>query len=70
MDVALLAPGEMVDRFPWLGIDGLALGSLGLHEEGWFDGYAFVQAFRRKARSLGAGYLTAEATAIRVAADA
>ena len=40
--------------------DGIALGSLGLAREGWFDGYALMRAFRRKAESLGVEYLAAE----------
>jgi FAD-dependent oxidoreductase domain-containing protein 1 len=51
--VALLTPMELRARFPWLNVDDLAGGSLGLADEGWFDAYALLQAFRRKARSLG-----------------
>src|SRR5690606_2520092 len=40
--------------------DGIALGSLGLRDEGWFDGYGLMQALRRKAVSQGAHYLQAE----------
>jgi len=54
VQVALLTPMELHTRFPWLNVDDLAGGSLGLADEGWFDAYALLQAFRRKARSLGA----------------
>ncbi len=60
-DVALLAPDELRARFPWLGTDGIALGSLGLSGEGWFDGYSLLQAFRAQARAQGTHYLQAEA---------
>lgn len=60
-EIALLAPDEIAARFPWISTEGVALGSLGLSGEGWFDGYGLVQAFRRKARALGAVYLAAEA---------
>lgn len=60
-DVALLAPDELRARFPWLGTDGIALGSLGLSGEGWFDGYSLLQAFRAQARAQGTRYLQAEA---------
>jgi FAD-dependent oxidoreductase domain-containing protein 1 len=53
VSVALLTPMELHARFPWLNVDDLAGGSLGLADEGWFDAYALLQAFRRKARSLG-----------------
>src|SRR5271170_3969130 len=49
-DVALLDPAALRRRFPWLATDGIAGASLGLTGEGWFDGYALLQAFKRKAR--------------------
>ena len=52
--VALLTPAETAARFPWLRSDDLALASLGLAGEGWFDGEALTRALGRKARSLGA----------------
>lgn len=60
-DVALLAPAELQDRFPWLAVDDLALGSLGLSGEGWFDGPGLHAAFRRKAIACGARFVPAEA---------
>ena len=53
----LLSAAELGERFPWLSTEGLALGSLGLRHEGWLDPYGLLQAFRRKALSLGAEYL-------------
>jgi len=61
VDIALLEPAALAERFPWLSTEDLALGALGLSGEGWFDGYSLLQAFRRKARSLGAVYVTASA---------
>jgi FAD-dependent oxidoreductase domain-containing protein 1 len=58
--VALLAPDELARRFPWLNTTDLALGSLGLAGEGWFDGYGLLQLFRRRAMIDGARYLTDE----------
>ena len=58
--VVLLAPDRLRARFPWMATDDLAGGSLGLADEGWFDAYALLQAFRRKARSLGVEYVTGE----------
>lgn len=79
VDVALLEPAALRERFPWLSSDGITLGSLGLTGEGWFDAYTLMQAFRRKARSRGARYVAAEAcgfetrgrriTALRLADD-
>ncbi|MBA3687741.1 MAG: FAD-binding oxidoreductase [Chloroflexi bacterium] len=64
VEVALLTPMELRARFPWLNVDDLAGGSLGLADEGWFDAYALLQAFRRKARSLGAEEVTGEVVEI------
>jgi sarcosine oxidase len=51
--VVLLTPSDLLARFDWLRTDDLAGGSLGLADEGWFDAYALLQGFRRRARSLG-----------------
>ena len=52
-DVALLGPEALRQRYPWLNVDDVALGSLGLSGEGWFDGPALHQAFLRKAMAQG-----------------
>ena len=62
--VALLSPRELARRFPWLDTTGLALGSLGLAGEGWFDGYGLLQLFRRRAIAGGGRYLSDEAVAL------
>jgi glycine/D-amino acid oxidase-like deaminating enzyme len=59
---ALLDPQQLVERFPWISTEGVALASIGLRDEGWFDGYGLLQAFRKKARSLGVRYVAEEAT--------
>jgi glycine/D-amino acid oxidase-like deaminating enzyme len=61
VDVALLSPDGLAARFPWLAVDDLALGSLGLGGEGWFDGPALHRAFRRKAMACGARFVTGDA---------
>lgn len=64
VQVVLMTPMELQKRFPWLNVDGVAGGSLGLADEGWFDAYALLQAFRRKARSLGVEELAGEVVEI------
>ncbi|HEX3347685.1 MAG TPA: FAD-binding oxidoreductase [Acetobacteraceae bacterium] len=64
-DLAFMQPSALIECFPWLNADGIAAGVLGLSGEGWFDGPALMQAFRRKARELGATYLTGEAIKVR-----
>ena len=52
-DVALLGPEALRQRYPWLNVDDVILGSLGLSGEGWFDGPALHQAFLKKAMAQG-----------------
>jgi FAD-dependent oxidoreductase domain-containing protein 1 len=70
VDVALLAPAQLQARFPWLNTSDLSAGSLGLSGEGWLDAYGLMQAFRRKAVSLGAEYQQAQVTAVQRAGRA
>jgi FAD-dependent oxidoreductase domain-containing protein 1 len=59
-DIRLLTPREMAARWPWLALDGIALGSWGARGEGWFDGPALHAALRREAKALGARFVCAE----------
>ena len=59
-DIALMTPGELQAQFPWLSVEGVALGAFGRSGEGWFDSYMLMQAFRRKAISLGVTYVQDE----------
>ena len=68
-EVALLTPEALTQRFPGMSGEGVALASLGLAGEGWFDGYALTQAFRRKAKSLGVVYRQAEAADFALSGD-
>jgi FAD-dependent oxidoreductase domain-containing protein 1 len=63
-DIALLEPAELATRFPFMNAEGVALAAWGRRGEGWFDGYALTQAFRRKARSLGVVYREDEVVAV------
>ena len=63
-DILLMDQAGLKTRFPWLETSGLACGAWGRTGEGWFDGWALMQAFRKKARSLGATYVAGEAVAI------
>src|SRR5262249_57541794 len=62
--VELLAPAALGARFPWISTKGVALASHGTANEGWFDGPALMQAFRRKARELGVKYVADEVVAL------
>ncbi|GAB4090721.1 NAD(P)/FAD-dependent oxidoreductase [Hydrogenophaga soli] len=65
-DVALLSPTQLHERFPWLALSDVVLGSLGLSGEGWFDGYLLLTALRKKAQHQGVRYLTNEAVGLDV----
>ena len=60
-DIALLEPAALRERFPWLEIDDIELGALGMSGEGWFDGPALHAAVLAKARQQGAKLVEAEA---------
>jgi glycine/D-amino acid oxidase-like deaminating enzyme len=69
---ALLSPTELQERFPWLEVGDLQLGALGVSSatsgEGWFDGYAALQAYRRAGIAAGV-QLTAGAWTAPLAAQ-
>jgi glycine/D-amino acid oxidase-like deaminating enzyme len=69
VDVALLNSADLAKAFHWLNTSDLSLGSLGLSGEGWFDGYALLAAFKRKARRQGAQYLEAEVCGFDIDAE-
>lgn len=62
-DIALLDKPALATRFPWLTLDDVACGNLGVTGEGWFDGWGLLQAFRKKAKALGATFITGEVAA-------
>ncbi|TDU00524.1 glycine/D-amino acid oxidase-like deaminating enzyme [Azorhizobium sp. AG788] len=68
-DIAFLEPEPLKATFPWLATEDLAAGCYGRSGEGWFDGYGLLQAFRRKARSLGVTYMAAEAAGVEREGD-
>lgn len=59
---AVLSPVELKARFPWMTVDDVTAGSLGLRDEGWFDNMGLLAGFRNGARARGATYLTDRAT--------
>lgn len=58
--VELLRPKQLKQKFPWLNVDGIELGSYGLENEGWFDPWALLSAFKKKSISLGTTYVNGE----------
>ena len=64
--VKLLDREALAKRAPWLSMDGIAGGSLGLSGEGWFDSNTLLKTLRAGARDARATLLTAEVTAIDI----
>jgi len=60
----LLDQATMQARHPWLRVDDLGIGSYGPVAEGWFDGPALLQAFKRRARAQGVQYVAGEVAGI------
>ena len=63
-DIVTLDVPALAARFPWLVTDGLVGANFGVSGEGWVDPYTLLQAFKRKARSLGVVYLHDTVTGI------
>lgn len=63
-DISWLEPDALAARFPYLNTDGVAAAAFGESGEGWIDPNTLLQAFKRKARSLGVEYVTGEVCAI------
>lgn len=64
VEVNFLEPPELKARFPWLNVEDLAAGALGMRGEGWIDPYSLLMALRRKAESLGVHYVKDEVVAL------
>ncbi|RXN18877.1 FAD-dependent oxidoreductase domain-containing 1 [Labeo rohita] len=67
--VTLLSPSQLKERYPWMNTDGVALASLGLENEGWFDPWSLLTALRRKAVSMGVHQCFGEVTGFKCAAN-
>jgi FAD-dependent oxidoreductase domain-containing protein 1 len=57
----VLNTNQLKYKFPWLTVDDIELGCLGLENEGWFDPWSLLFGLKRKAISMGVEYITAEA---------
>ena len=59
------ASDELRARYPWLNTGGIAGGFLSDSNEGYIDPYSLLQAYGRKARSLGVEFVQDEALSVR-----
>lgn len=60
--VEMLTEKDLKTRYPWLNTEGIVAASHGLENEGWFDPYSLLTAFKRKAAHLGAHFISGEVT--------
>ncbi|XP_055547441.1 FAD-dependent oxidoreductase domain-containing protein 1 [Wyeomyia smithii] len=56
----ILTANRLKERFPWMNTDGIAIGCHGLEKEGWFDPWALLSGFKKRAIEYGAHYVNAE----------
>lgn len=54
----VLAPEALRARYPWMNLEDVVAGSLGLRDEGWFDNMGLLNGFRNGARARGVTYVT------------
>ena len=67
-DIGLFDPSDLALRYPWLNVEDVAMASLGLSGEGWFDAYSLMQYFRRGALHHGVTFIKGEVTGLDVKA--
>ncbi|WP_371157296.1 NAD(P)/FAD-dependent oxidoreductase [Jannaschia sp. 2305UL9-9] len=60
----LMSPEEIAAEYPFYDLDGILLGSHGTRDEGYFDGLAMGDWWRRQSRERGVEWVEAEVTAI------
>ena len=63
-DIVFLEPDALQKQFPYFNPDEIAAACWGRSGEGWFDGWGLMQAFRKKARSLGVVYVQGTVTGV------
>jgi len=58
--IELLSPPMLEQKVPWLDLEGVALGSLGLQDEGWINPYPLLAGLKGKAEFLGVQFVEGE----------
>ncbi|KAI4464229.1 sarcosine dehydrogenase-related [Holotrichia oblita] len=56
----ILSANQLKERFPWMNVNDIEAGCLGLEMEGWFDSWALFCLLKKGAMNLGAQYVTGE----------
>lgn len=65
VEIDLLTPAEIVQRFPSMFVDDLVL-AVHSTRDGWLDPNSVLQGFRRKAKSVGADFVADEVVGIQL----
>ncbi len=65
VDVRLMEPESLGQRFDWLQANDLAIGSFGLSGEGSFDAHSLLMSMRKSAIEHGVVYVEAAVTGLR-----
>ncbi|XP_050307407.1 FAD-dependent oxidoreductase domain-containing protein 1-like [Anthonomus grandis grandis] len=56
----ILGRQQLKERFPWMNVEDVEIGCLGLEKEGWFDPWSLLQLIKEGAASKGAGFVNGE----------
>ena len=65
----LMSPQDIKKAYPFYNVDDIVLGSINLIDEGYWDGTAVFDAWRRQSRERGAEYIANEVVAMTKSAD-
>ena len=65
----LLTPAQITERYPFYAVDDIVLGSINTVDEGYWDGAAVFDWWRRQARERGVEYIANEVVALTRSAD-
>ncbi|XP_044750384.1 FAD-dependent oxidoreductase domain-containing protein 1 isoform X2 [Coccinella septempunctata] len=53
---------QLKEKFPWMNVDGIELGCLGIEKEGWFDPWSLLNLMKKGATELGTRFIHGEVT--------
>ncbi len=68
-EVLALTPDDIAQRFPYMSMDGVGIGTFGPTGEGWFDAWSLLSLVRGAARDLGVRYASAEVAGFDMGGD-
>ncbi|MGH6762264.1 MAG: NAD(P)/FAD-dependent oxidoreductase [Phyllobacterium sp.] len=66
-DIALEDAAALAKRYPWMSLEGVAAGALGLSGEGWFDAHGLLMLIRKGLKARDIDFITGEVSALSVA---